>query len=197
MNMLLKLGYSPSKRLGHLGFEMLLKSKSGVYMFKLILVLLVGIIFSFSLFASEEILSTTDNDDNNEVYLLVVNVDDSTQSLKELYKDTYVNEKKVKREVLNSSDLTTSDGVILEKRDNYNILNLKSDNFDHARGGRIIIDALYNGIKGERRKYELELAKDKYRWGLFKNNKAVSRFHVKVNKVIILGTVGIKSIDME
>ena len=87
--------------------------------------------------------------------------------------------------------------MILEKREKYNVLNLKSDNFDFDRGGNILIDFLYNGITGDRKFIELELAKDKNRWKLFRNKANVSKFHVKVNKVIVLGTVGIKSIKMD
>lgn len=162
-----------------------------------IMLMALTVLSSTSLFAREEILSVTDNDDNNEVYNLVVNVDDSTQSLKELYKDTYVGGKKIRRDKLNPDHLKTNEGVILEKRDNYNVLNLKSDNLDFDRGGRITIDTLYNGISGERKQVDVELAKDKNAWRLFKEKKAVSRFHVRVNKVIILGTVGIKTIVME
>lgn len=168
-------------------------------MLKSLFILPIVLMMSFNLkaYAFEETLSITDNDDNNEIYNLVVKVDETTQSLSALYKDTYVNGVKIRRDVLNALDLKTEDGVILEKRDQYNVLNLKSDNFDYDRGGKIIIDTLYNGIKGERRFFELELAKDKTSWKLFKNQKAVSKFHVKVNKVIILGTVGIKTIVME
>lgn len=156
-----------------------------------------GLFTSQPLMAREETLSITDNDDNNEVYNLVVNIDDTTQSLKDLYKDTYVGGKKIRRDHLNPDDLKTKEGVILEKRDNYNVLNLKSDNLDFDRGGRIIIDTLYNAISGERKQVDVELAKDKNAWRLFKDKKAVSKFHVRVNKVLVLGTVGIKTIIME
>jgi hypothetical protein len=157
----------------------------------------VTLVSSFSLSAKEVILSVTDNDDNNEIYNLIVNVDESTDNLVELYKDTYIDGTKIKRDVLDSEDLKTDHGMILEKRDNYNVLNLKSQNFDVVRGGSITIDTLYNGIKGERRNYELELAKDATGWKLFKKDKIVSKFHVKVNKIIIVGAVGIKTIIME
>jgi hypothetical protein len=159
--------------------------------------LLLSLTASFNVSAKEVILSITDNDDNNEVYNLVVKVDDQTERLNELYKDTYVNGQKIKRDVLNPDDLTTDHGVILEKRDGHNVLNLKSQNFDFERGGSMTIDTLYNGIKGERRNYELELARDATGWKLFKQDKVVSKFHIKVNRVIILGTVGIKTIIME
>lgn len=164
---------------------------------KTILLLISGLILSFSAFAYEEVLSVTDNDDNKEIYKLIVEVDDSTQSLKGIFKDTYVNGAKIKRDVFNPNDLSTNHGLILEQRDGYNILNLKSDNFDYDRGGRITIDTLYNGITGERRGYDIELAKDKVGWRLFSNKKVVSKFHVKVLRVIIVGTVGIKSLIME
>ena len=159
--------------------------------------ILLSLIFSPVLFASEEILSITDNDDNNEVYNLVVTVDDNTQTLKGLFKDTYLNGDIIRRDILNPLDLKTETGMILEKRDTYNVLNLKSDNFDYDRGGKITIDTLYNGITGVRKTIDLELAKDKKSWKLFKNKAAVSKFHVKVNKIIFFGTVGIKNIFME
>lgn len=163
----------------------------------IILSLICTFLATTSLMASEEVLSVTDNDDNNEVYNLVVSVDDNTQTLQKLFKDIYVNGTMIKREELNPLDLKTSDGVIIERRGSYNVLNLKSDNFDYDRGGKIIIDTLYNGLTGERRSVDLELAKDKNSWKLFRNDKIVSKFHVKVNKIIIAGTVGIKTIIME
>jgi site-specific DNA-adenine methylase len=169
---------------------------SGDFMRIHILILLCSFA-SAPLLAREETLSITDNDDNNEVYNLVVNVDETTQSLTDLYKDTFVSGKKIRRDHLNPLDLKTQDGVILEKRDKYNVLNLKSDNLDYDRGGKILIDTLYNGVTGDRRQVELELSKDKNSWKLFKEGKSVSKFHVHVNKVVILGTVGIKTIVME
>lgn len=164
---------------------------------KLILFLIAGLVLSFNAFSQEEVLSVTDNDDNKEIYKLVVKVDKNTQSLKEFYKDTYMNGVKIKRTVLNPEDLTADSGVIMEERDGYNVLNLKSENFDYDRGGRITIDTLYNGFTGERRGYDVELAKDKVGWKLFSKNKVVTKFHIKVNRVIMLGVVGIKTLDME
>lgn len=164
---------------------------------KLILCLVAGLFLSFNAFSQEEILSVTDNDDNAEIYMLVVKVDKKTQSLKQFYKDTYLDGVKINRTVLNPDDLTTESGVVMEERDGYNVLNLKSDNFDYDRGGRITIDTLYNGFTGERRGYDLELAKDKVGWKLFSNKKVVKKLHIKVHKIIMMGTVGIRTLEME
>ena len=164
---------------------------------RLTLCFIASLILSFNAFSYEAVLSVTDNDDNNEIYNLVVLVDDETQSLKELYKDTYVGSVKVQRDLLDPKALSTKQGVVLEHRKGYNVLSLKSDNFDYDRGGRITIDTLYSGISGERRGYDVELAKDLTGWKLFSNNKIVSKFHVKVNKKLIIGTIGIKTLRME
>lgn len=164
---------------------------------KMILCLVAGLFLSFNAFSQEIVLSVTDNDDNTEIYKLIANVDKKTQALKEFYKDTYDNGVKIKRTVLNPADLTSDSGVIMEERDGYNVLNLKSDNFDNVRGGRITIDTLYNGITGERREYDVELAKDKAGWKLFNGKKIVTKFHIKVHRIIMMGVVGIKTFEME
>lgn len=169
----------------------------GAFMKNALLIPFLLIFFSATVLAKEEILSITDNDDNDDIYYLVVNVDDSTETLKTLYKDTYRNGIKVRRDNLNPDHLKSEEGMILEKRDEYNVLNLKSDNFDYERGGRIILDTLYNAITGDRRSFDLELSRDQMGWKLFRNKKMVSKFHVKVNRVIVLGTIGIKSIITE
>lgn len=147
--------------------------------------------------AVEEVLCSVDNDFNDDIYKLVVNVDDQTQTLKEFYKDTYDQGEKIKREVLNPQDLKNTDGMVMEQRDQYNVLNLKSNNFDYSAGALIVVDALYNGLSGDRVSYDLDLVKDQLSWKLFKNNNVISKLHVKINKVIIAGVVGIKSIEME
>lgn len=147
-------------------------------------------------FSLETTLSVTDNDENSEIYSLVVVVDDKTQILKTLYKDTFINSKRAKRQMLNPLDMKTSAGMIIEEQDNYNVINLKSDNFSYDQGGKITIDILYNGITGERKSADVNLARDKTGWKLFRKNIPVSKFHVKVNRVMG-STVGIKTILMQ
>jgi hypothetical protein len=166
-------------------------------MIKLTLLCFISALMSFKLMAAEQILCTVDNDDDARVYKLVVSYDEATLTLKELYKDSYVQGKKSLREVLNAEDLKKSHGIIMERKDKHNVLNLKSNNFDHDQGGLIIVDTLFNGVNGDRKNYELDLVKDQSTWKLFKNNKPISRFHVRVHKVVVVGVVGIKNIIME
>lgn len=47
---------------------------------RLILFLVASLILSFNAFSQEEVLSVTDNDDNTEIYKLVIKVDKHTPS---------------------------------------------------------------------------------------------------------------------
>lgn len=163
---------------------------------KFILFLICTSFISTKLFAKEEVLATITNDENKEIFTFVANTDDSTKSLKTFFKDDYVNGKKVEREVLPTQELTT-DGVILDKRGDHTVINLKSSNFDYVRGGTVIIDTLYNGVTGERKEYEIELAKDGNGWKLWNGKNAISKLHIEVNKKVFIGTVGVKNIRME
>lgn len=163
---------------------------------KMILAILSTAALSGNLLAKEQVLATITNDENKEVFLFVANTDDTTQTLKAFYKDDYLNGKKTEREVLPTKELT-QEGVVLDKRGDHNVISLKSDNFDFSRGGTVVIDTLFNGVTGERKEYELELAKDKNGWKLFNKRASISKLHIEVNKKAIIGTIGVKNIRME
>ncbi|MGZ3787191.1 MAG: hypothetical protein ACXVLQ_01640 [Bacteriovorax sp.] len=162
------------------------------------LLILAGssILFSAQVFAKEEVLAIITNDDNKDVFTFVANADDTGQSLKGFFKDDYVDGKKIEREVLPTKDLSKN-GLVLDKRKDLTIINLKSDNFDYQRGGTVTIDTLYNGVTGERKQYEVEIAKDQNGWKLFNKKNVVSKLHIEVNKKAMIGAVGVKNIRME
>jgi hypothetical protein len=147
--------------------------------------------------ANEIELTTISNDENNTIYHFVAVENETTGEIQTFFKDNYINGKKVSRTALNYKDLSKSSGIILEQRDKYIVLSLKSDNFDLVRGGTIIIDTLYNGASNDRKTYELELAKDKIDWKLFLGNQKISKLRIEVNKKLVLGVVGVKNIRME
>lgn len=163
---------------------------------KFILIMICSAAFSTVVSAKEEVLATITNDDNKEIFTFVANTDDSTKTLKTFFKDDYLNGKKIEREILPTKDLT-NEGVVLDKRGDHTVINLKSSNFDYVRGGTVTIDTLYNGVTGERKEYEVELAKDKDGWKLFNGRNAISKLHIEVNKKALLGTIGVKNIRME
>jgi hypothetical protein len=151
---------------------------------------------SQNLFAKEDILAVISNDENKQISNFIAVTDDSTNIIKAFFKDDYIDGKKVSRESLPAVELQ-KDGIILDKRGDHTVINLKSDNFDEHRGGMIVIDTLFNGINGERKEYDIKLAQSESGWKLFNEDKVVSKLHVEVNKKMFLGSVGVKNIKME
>lgn len=145
--------------------------------------------------ADEQVIASISRDDGNSVYKLVVS-DNDGREIKSFYKDVYEKGVKLRRDSLNPAGLM-KDGMILEQRDKYVVLKLKGNNFNLDQGGVIIADTLYNGATGERRSYEIQLAKSSKGWGLFRKSQGVKEIHIQTNKVMFLGTVGIKNLVMK
>lgn len=107
--------------------------------------------------ALEQALATISNDDSKNTYELVVDTSEENGSIKTFYKDIFLNGKKTSRESLDYKVLIQN-GMVLEKRDKYIIMSLKSDNFDEEQGGIITVDTLYNGANGSRKEYDISMA---------------------------------------
>ena len=145
--------------------------------------------------AREIILATITRDDSQSISQLVINTSDDDRVINEIYKDDFHGTTKISRDQFDIEQFSKT-GIVLEKKDKYNILILKSENFDQEQGGMVTIDSLYNGVNGKRKQYQLNLAKGKSGWGLDQDGKEIKNFHIQINKIVIVGTVGIKNIKM-
>jgi len=164
---------------------------------KILLMLLCASFFGAgNIQAKEEILAVITNDENHDVMNFVASSDDVTQDIKSFYKDDFTNGLKTEREVLQTKELS-QDGVVIDKRGDRTVINLTSNNFDLQQGGTITIDTLYNGVTGEHKQYEIELAKVGNNWKILNKNNIISKLHIEVNKKAFIGTVGVKNIRME
>ena len=145
--------------------------------------------------ADEKIVATVSSDENNVVYKLVIDSKDG-RGIEHFYKDTYENGKKSRRIELDA-EVMMKTGMILEQRDKYVVMKLKSNNFDLEQGGIVVVDTLYSGISGERKTYEIQLAQDKSGWALFKQGKTIKEIKIQANRVMVVGTIGIKNLVMK
>lgn len=143
--------------------------------------------------ATEHVIATVSSDDNEKVYKLIVEAEDG-RTIKTFYKDVYEKGKKTKREVLDPKVIKS--GLILEKRDKYEVMKLQSPNFDLEQGGVMYLDTLYNGAVGERRSYEVEVAQSKHGWAIFNKGKTIKDIKIQTNRIVMLGAVGIKNLIM-
>ena len=179
----------------------MMNEKERISMLKFTVLFIISLLTLTNLFisavsATEKTLATLSNDENKNTYLLIVDSDKDNQAIKTFYKDVYSNGKRITREVLDYNILINK-GLILEQRDKYVILKLKSFNFDKEQGGIITIDTLYNGANGLRKSYDIQMAKTKTDWALINEGKIVNKIFIQTNKVMLLGSVGIKNLVMK
>ena len=76
-------------------------------------------------------------------------------------------------------------------------MKLKGINFDLDQGGMVEIDTLYNGATKERKAYQVQFTQTQNGWAVIKDKKIIKDIFIKVNKVMFIGAVGIKSLDMQ
>lgn len=149
---------------------------------------------SLNALALETELVTITNDETPTIFKMVIETDNNSD-ISKFYKDTYENSKKTSRKVIPLSKIT--EGVNIEKRDKYEVVNLKSYNFASHNGGNLELDTLYNGAKGTRKSYDLKIDRIGDKWEIQKDGSPVHILHLKSNKVFLLGTVGIKDIEVK
>lgn len=146
--------------------------------------------------AGEKTVATVSSDESAVIYKLVVESKDG-RGIDHFYKDVYENGKTRSLRIELDPQVLMRTGVILEQREKYVIMKLKSNNFDTEQGGIVVVDTLYSGVSGERKSYEVQLAQDKSGWALFKQGKTIKEIQIKANRVMVLGTVGIKNLVMK
>jgi hypothetical protein len=146
--------------------------------------------------ASEKVVATVSSDDNTKTSYQLVIDSKNGRGIEHFYKDVYEDGKKTRRTELDPKVLMDT-GMILEQRDKYVVMKLKSDNFDLEQGGIVVVDTLYSGVSGERKTYEIQLAQDKSGWALFKAGKTIKEIQIKTNRVMVIGAVGIKTLVMK
>ena len=145
--------------------------------------------------ASEHLLTEVQSDDTPKNIKLVLNYDDEEQIIKNIYKDTYIGGVQNSRERLNLEEILEH-GLVIEEINNQAILKLRSENFDYHYGGTIVVDTLYNYATGKRKNYEIDLSKYNATWELLSAGRAFKTISIELNRVSILGVVGIKNLLM-
>jgi hypothetical protein len=142
--------------------------------------------------AEEQIIANVTADNKSTSYKLVIDVRDG-RNIKNFYKDVYEGNNLVRRELLDSS-LMLNTGMVLEQRDSHVVMRLKSLNFDNEQGGIVVVDTLFNGVTGERKGYEIQIAKSLNGWSLFSHGKSINNIQIQTNRVMLIGEVGIKNL---
>lgn len=155
--------------------------------------LILGTSFCFSVQAAEVVLCEVTNDVDKEVGKMVYEFDQDGRYLSHLYKDTYVNNQRTKREELYAKDLLGS-GIVLNRKDKYVTVRMYSHNFDEVRGGIVYLDTLYNGVNGDRKEYTIQMDIEPGKVDMSYENKSFNNMHFIAKRSRVLGVVGIEKV---
>jgi len=148
--------------------------------------------FSFGAFSAEKVLCTVSSDIDNDYGKIVYEMDEDERSIKHLFMDSYHNGTLSGRIEMKADGL--KDGVVLVKKDKYNVVRMHSDNYDAESGGVIYLDTLYSGVSGERREYEMEIAKDTSGMTLVHNKEVFSKMKFIAKRSRVLGVIGVEKV---
>lgn len=145
-------------------------------------------------FAATQTLSTISVSGESYIMKLELNLDkkkDITSfKLLELVKGKTINDKTYQTSGAKS-------GIVLMEQSGRKVVKLQSDNFSSHNGGDVVLDYLYNGINGKRRKLHMDLSRDGDVWALYINGKKTTKMHFVKNKKAIVGVVGVKRIEVK
>lgn len=144
--------------------------------------------------AQEKVLCTVSSDVDTSTGRMTYVMDEEGRAIAHLYKEAYENGKLTDRSEVDISDLNGK-GIVLHQKDKYVTVRLYSHNFDDERGGVLYLDTLYNAVKGERKEYQIDVAKNE-RSEIVMSNKNKSFSHMKFigKKAPIVGVIGIGNV---
>lgn len=164
-----------------------------------ILLFFVSIFLLTTLFntvlGEERLLCVISSDLDSDIGKMTYEMDEDERRIKHIYSEKWVNNKLVERTELNINQLING-GIILHKKDKYVTVRLYSDNFDEERGGTLYLDTLFNAIKGERKEYTIDVAKNHVNEiEMSFNNQIFTKMKFIAKKAPIVGVVGIGKVD--
>jgi hypothetical protein len=85
-------------------------------------------------------------------------------------------------------------GIVLYNEKGYDILTIKSADFDVAKGGNVEVDYLVNGLDGTYSSLTLDLEDNASKWQALSSGSVVTKAYFKANK-LFGQTIGISSIS--
>lgn len=154
----------------------------------------VSSFMSLSLMAKELRLATITSDMDSNSAVLIYDLNEITGSIDHFYQETYENGKFATREELKIDGLTNG-GIILLKKDKFNIVRIWSDNFDREQGGVLYLDTLYSALSGERREYEMDVVKGGEGLVLLNSKKEFDKMKFVAKRSKVFGVIGIEKIQ--
>jgi hypothetical protein len=145
--------------------------------------------------ASEEVMADISTDVSIDTFKLVIDTNNEEETINSFSIDNYENGHLTKRHNLLAKTFI-NEGIKIPVKGKIAFARIYSENFDEEQGGMIVIDTLYNLLTGNRKSYEVFLAKDRRGWKLFKSGKVITHIKAIAHKIPVVGIVGAKDLIM-
>lgn len=149
--------------------------------------------FLQSVYAKDAVITTATVQDENRTLKLVLELDDRTSDIEAFRLDEF------KKGLLVDSDVYAVDGdamFTLYRTQGRDVIKLISKNFSNHQGGEVILNYLQNGITKRRDDLVLDLSRHGDRWVLSKGREVVKSLYFVKNIKMIIGLIGIKTIEV-
>lgn len=146
--------------------------------------------------AVEKVMVEVTSDIDKEIAKLIYVIDEDSREMTNLYIDTFLNNKKQTRTEVDPSRINGK-GIVLHKKDKIETVRLYSHNFDAQHGGILYLNTLYNGVKNQRKEYEIEVRVEDGETLMFHKGKQFTKMHFKAKRAPIVGPIGIESVTFK
>ena len=156
---------------------------------------LTFLLSSLPLLAKDITLANITSDSNNELtqFKLTVNSKMQIDSFRLITSTTP--EGPVERDAVFPVNEVLDGGVTLLEKKGRDILKLKSNGLNIQNGGKIVLDFLYNGVNGARKKLHLIIVKSGKSFLLHtEDGNPISQLRIIANHYPVIGRVGISKI---
>lgn len=152
----------------------------------------------FNAFALEHKVMKITNDNDSEIVTFVVETDEQNNELQVMIKKIYNSKMQYIDERTYDADSVLSRGAVLSESDGREVVKLKlAKSFSLTKGGVVYLDYLVNGITGSREEFKFSLLKVGSTWKATQGGSTIKHLFFKSNKKAIIGTVGIKEIQIK
>ncbi len=138
-------------------------------------------------------------------YVFKIKVDDNSGKLTDfvIHKNQESDNTTVEEQSFNSNQI--SNGIVILKKKGHNIVKISSGDFDYFSGGKIKVTYLKNALTKNHESFSMDLIQEGNEWMFARENRiATKKINHKINelffeseKVILVGTVGIKNVILK
>ena len=156
------------------------------------IVLIMSLISTISAREITLVTSTNDLDDKSTHFIVTI---DEAGNMIGFCKRVYTRDNELFRTTIyNIESVEAGDDIVLKKTKSKNIFVLRFNDFDFVNGGKFVVEYLQNGLINIVKNLEFDIVNIEGDWFLEKETRKVISFELVVNRIPIIGVIGIDEV---